>query len=193
MVIVGGGRRGVGRMVAAACVGGLLLGAAGCTAAPKPAPPTPTPTITPIFASDEEALAAATEAYANYVSTYDASWADGDGSMSDYLALTVGEAHANDERSFGEWTSKNWRPVGTTSFDSVQLQSVSQTDSGAWQIRAYLCLDASDGDVVDASGISIARADRPMRVPLEVAFVTESPTSDVLRISESNVWSGKTC
>ena len=177
-------------MAAAACVGGLLLGAVGCTAAPKSAPPSPTPTVAPIFASDEEALAAATQAYANYVSTYDESWADGDGSMADYLALSVGDAHDNDERSFGEWEAKNWRPTGETSFDSVQLQSVTQMDSGTWQIRTYLCLDASNGDVVDAAGISVARPDRQMRVPLEVAFVTDSPNSALLKISESKVWSG---
>ena len=177
-------------MVTAACVGGLLLGAAGCTAAPKPAPPSPTPTIAPIFASDEEALAAATEAYANYLSTYDAIWTEGGPSMDDYLSLSTGAAYEGDLAAMTAWQSKGWKAVGRTTFDSVQLQSVWQSDSGSWHVRTYLCADASGGDVIDAAGQSVAKTERPLRLPLEVEFVTDSAESPDLKISESKVWSG---
>ena len=185
-----GRRRRTSRMVTLACAGILLLPVTACAAEPSPAPTSAPPTAAPIFATDEEALAAAEEAYANYLSTYDASWADGDGSLDDYLALTVGEAHQTDEQSYAEWDSKNWRPIGTTKFDSIRLQSRSQDESGIWHIQTYLCIDVSDGDVVDSSGASVARPDRPLRLPLEVSFVTVSRSSAELKISESEVWSG---
>ncbi|TFB97457.1 hypothetical protein E3O42_16040 [Cryobacterium adonitolivorans] len=177
-------------MVTAACVGGLLLGAVGCTAAPKPAPPSATPTIAPIFVSDEEALAAATEAYANYLSTYDAIWTEGGPSVDDYLALSTGPAHEGEVAAMTAWQSKGWKAIGQSTFDSVQLQSVWESDSGRWHIRTYLCADASGGDVIDASGQSVAKSDRPLRLPLEVEFVTASAASSDLKISESKVWSG---
>lgn len=178
-------------MAALASAGLLLIAIASCASAPTPAPSSATPTPTPVFASDEEALAAATEAYANYLSTYDASWADGDGSMQDFLKLSVGEANENDRSSYSEWKANDWHPVGKTTFDSIEIQSSTQTESGFWEIRTYLCLDASDGDVVDVNGISVARPDRPLRVPLEVAFLSTSAASVELKISESRVWSGK--
>lgn len=190
-----GGRRSATWMAGVAGAVVLLVGTSGCAAESAPAPTSsasssPTPAA-PVFASDEEALAAATEAYANYLAVHDSTWADGDGSVDDFLALTVGDAHDADKSSFDDWTAKGWRSVGTTTFDSMNLQAISQTRSGVWQVQTYLCLDGSAGDVVDSSGMSVAPADRPLRLPLEVWFVTASPSSPELKISESNVWPGK--
>jgi len=171
----------------------LLVGTSGCATEPAPAPTasasnSPTPAA-PVFASDEEALAAATEAYANYLATYDAFWA-GQAQKSEYLELTTGSALASEESNLTQFESEGWKPVGTSSFDSITLQSLSQSDSGEWEVRTYLCIDVSKGDVVDSQGMSVAKPDRPLRLPLEVAFVTPSPTSSDLKISESQVWSG---
>jgi len=177
-------------MVTAACVGGLLLGAAGCTAAPKPAPPLPTPTIAPIFASDEEALAAATEAYANYLRVHDSFWADGGSSEDEYLSLSTGTARDGDVESMEKWRANGWHAAGITTFDSMRLQSV-DIEGGSQQIRTYLCLDVTQGDVLDGEGLSVAKTDRPLRVPLEVEFETSSAAPIDLKISRSEVWSGE--
>ena len=191
MGIVGGRRRTVGRMVMAACVGSLLLGAAGCTA-PSPSEPAPTsnpPTVAPVFASDEEALAAATEAYSNYLATYDASWAHGPSPMDEYLALSIGEAHEDEVQSLAGWEANGWYATGTTTFDSIRLQGVERR-SGVVNISTYLCLDISKGDVVDASGSSVVKPDQPTRLPLEVEFETTPPSPTDLKISRSEIWSG---
>jgi hypothetical protein len=185
---VAGSRR---RVATIACAGLLMISGAGCSAEPTPVPTSATPTAAPVFASDEDALAAATQAYTNYLSTYDKSWADGDGSVEDFLALSVGDAHETDRQSFEEWQAKKWHPTGATKFDSMTLQALTRTESGSWQIQTYVCLDATGGDVVDVNGVSVARPDRPLRLPLEVWFVTTSPTASDLMISESRVWSGK--
>lgn len=177
-------------MMAVACAGVLLLSLTGCASTPKPAPTSSSPTAAPIFASDEEALAAATEAYANYLRVYDSGWANGPSHMATYLALSTGEAHENEVASLAKWEADGWYATGTTTFDSMRLQSV-ELEKGVQKVRTYLCLDISQGDVLDSNGNSVARPDRPLRLPLEVDFDAKSPEPTDLRISRSDVWSGK--
>jgi hypothetical protein len=176
-------------MMAVACTGVLLFSVTGCASAPKPAPTSSSPTAAPVFASDEEALAAATEAYANYLKAYDAYWA-GAITKDQYLELSTGTVHDGELQSMAEWEKKGWKAVGTTTFDSIQLQSVAQSETGQWQVRTYLCADASEGDVVDGDGVSVAKPDRPLRLPLEIEFLTPANAPIDLKISESKVWSG---
>ncbi|MEO7349354.1 MAG: hypothetical protein ABIW32_05800, partial [Terrimesophilobacter sp.] len=53
----------------------LLL--SGCVPSEPVITPVPEPSVTPIFASDDEALAAATDAYAKYLEVSDAIFASG--------------------------------------------------------------------------------------------------------------------
>jgi hypothetical protein len=177
------------RVAVVACVGFLLISSAGCAAERTPVQPSATPTAQPVFASDEEALAAATEAYANYLKAYDAYWA-GLITKAEYLDLSTGSVHQGEVESMAEWEQKGWKAVGKTTFDSIRLQSVSQSDSGHWHVRAYLCADATEGDVLNADGISVAQPDRPLRLPLEIEFLASSDKPVDLKIAESKVWSG---
>jgi hypothetical protein len=178
------------RWATVACVGFLLISSAGCAVEPTPVQPSATPTAEPVFASDEEALAAATEAYANYLKAYDLAWAEGTWPMTDYLALSTGEAHEDEAASLAKWEEEGWHATGTTSFDSIRLQSREFQD-GVQSINTYLCLDISNGDVVDQNGNSVAKPDRPMRLPLEVTFDATSSHPSDMRVSRSEVWSGK--
>jgi hypothetical protein len=177
------------RMAVVVCAGLFLVSGAGCAAEPTAAPTSATPTAAPVFASDEEALAAATETYEKYLDAYDAYWA-GRITKSEYLELSTGTLHEEEVQSMSEWEQKGWKAVGNTTFDSIQLQSLSQSESGGWQIRTYLCADATEGDVVNADGVSVARPDRPLRLPLEIEFQSSPDAPADLKISESSAWSG---
>ena len=178
-------------MAAVACaIVVALVTLAGCAAAPAPAPTTVTPTTAPVFASDEEALAAATEAYANYLKAHDTFWADDESSPDEFLGLSTGSAREGDAATIDEWKAEGWRAVGVTTFDSIRLQR-SETTDGVYQIGTYLCLDVSKGDVLDAKGTSVAKLDRPLRLPLEVEFEATTATPTELKISRSEVWSGE--
>jgi hypothetical protein len=174
------------RMTAVACA--CLIALSGCATPATPRATTNPPTAAPVFESDEEALAAATEAYANYLATYDEYWA-GNATKNEYLDLSIGAAHEAELESMEEWEQKGWRAVGTSTFDSISLQSVSHSESG-WKIWTYLCADASKGDVVNADGVSVAQPQRPLRLPLEIEFTTSTSSPSDLKISESRVWSG---
>ncbi|TFC84836.1 hypothetical protein [Cryobacterium sp. TMT4-31] len=189
MVIVGGGRRGVGRMASAACVGGLLLGAAGCTAAPKPAPPSPTPTITPIFASDEEALAAATEAYANYQNMSDQ--IDSEGGIdperiAPFVSASLLPTAVHQSDGFREAGA---RSVGSTTFLVAGTQELSYASLDEIAISLYICDDVSEVDVLDENGSSLVSEIRDSVTPFEVGFVLNS--DEALIVDSRDVWQGK--
>ena len=108
----------------------------------------------------------------------------------DFLGLTIRSAHQADVALIEKWNSNGWRATGATSFDSIRLQNTGWVD-GNQQVTTYLCLDVSNGDVIDAAGVSVARPDRPLRLPLEVEFETTASVPTDLKISRSEVWSGE--
>jgi hypothetical protein len=143
----------------------------------------------PVFATDEDALAAATEAYAAYLSASDRSWSGADLRREKFLALSTGTAHEQDVEVTQLFEERGWRKVGSTSFDSMRLQSSAANDAGQWELRAYVCVDVSRSDVLDSFGASAAEPDRSLRMPLELAFVSSTQDTPLL-ISESKIWHG---
>ncbi|TFC81198.1 hypothetical protein E3T23_06845 [Cryobacterium cheniae] len=172
----------------------LLLGALSLTGcAPEPAPrasETTAPTDAPVFASDEQALAAATEAYAAYLAAGDAEEGAGTPSRDQFLALSSGEAHEQDLSVAASFDEKGWKQIGSTSFDSMAIQSAEINEKRRWEIRVYVCLDVTNSDIVDSFGVSVSQPDRPLRMPLEVAFVGTDQSNDHLQMTESRVWAG---
>ena len=170
----------------------LVFLLSGCASLPNPKP-TPTPTSTdaaPLFASDEEALAAATEAYAAYLEADDRSWQGNPETVEAFLKLTVGEAHEEDVAIRSQFAENGWTRIGSTSFDSMTLQSHDVNSDGLTEIRAYVCLDVSQADVLDSEGTSTAKPDRPLILPLQVAFLAGTHPETSIQLSESRVWSG---
>lgn len=179
----------------------LAVGAlSGCSAVPAPAPtdsaapvpaatsaPTETP---PIFASNEEALAAAKAAYSNYLAAGDTAGEIGSDSWKNYLSLTTGSEFAGVIKAREKMQENGWSFTGTTTFDSMAVQSSRALRDGSWEIRAYLCLDLSESDMVDDSGTSQINPDRQLRSPMIAVFVTPDENSHQLLISESPIWTG---
>ena len=174
-------------MAAAACVGGLLLGAVGCTAAPKSAPPSPTPTVAPIFASDEEAHAAATQAYANYLDMSSLIAHDGGANPSRMTSVAVGEALETEIQTLEGMSEAGTVGVGVLNFDTLTLQSA---DLASGMLSAYVCLDVSESDVIDRSGVSVVAVDRVERLPLEIGFIFESANQRLL-LERTRSWDGE--
>jgi hypothetical protein len=172
----------------------------GCMATPGPdasntpapaAATTPAPTEKPpLFASNDEALAAATAAFTNYLAAGDSAGAIGSDSWNAYMALTVGTAQEGDIAARKVLVEDARSLTGTTAFDSMAIQSSSAQPDLTWEIRTYLCLDVSGGHMIDANGNNVSTPYRQTRLPLVVVFVSPSDQSTQLLISESRVWSG---
>src|SRR5690606_919779 len=84
----------------------ITLVLAGCTQPdPMPTPP-PTPSAAPVFASDEEALAAAEEAYGKYLETVDAILADGGSNAERLKPLVTSALFEHEREGFATYASK---------------------------------------------------------------------------------------
>ncbi|PZQ91928.1 MAG: hypothetical protein DI534_03005 [Leifsonia xyli] len=166
------------RLLTPTLLAALLL--AGCTTpAPMPSAP-PSSDATPVFASDEEALAAAQEAYGKYIAAADAVVGEsgaGSDRVKPFLSVPLFE---RDVASFAQFGENEWRGTGKTTFE-MKLQ---RRDSKA--IVAYVCDDFSGTDVIDKNGQSVVPPDRQTRIPYEVEF----DVKDNLRIVRKDLWDG---
>lgn len=151
----------------------------GCVVEP---PPTPTPTTPPAprFASDEEALAAAEEAYGAYLAVSDQVIRDG-GTQPDRLKAFVSDpVYAEELKGMQRLADNGWRGVGHTSFTLILQQFDEET------LTAYSCDDVSQTDLIDATGASVVKPDRQTLLPFEVEF----DLGDSFRVVDKVLWNG---
>lgn len=165
----------------------LLLG--GCVEPQPNGTPTPNPGATPIFESEEAALAAAEAAYAEYVRVADQIFMDGGADAERLREVATGEQLEVDLAGFTEIAELGLTSTGGTRFEKTELQQMSG-DSGPAVVVVYLCEDISRVDVTDSTGASVVSAERPNRVQYEVTFDTDSQAADRLLVSLKEPWGG---
>jgi hypothetical protein len=160
---------------------------AGCTPeSPKPTR-TPTASHTPMFASDEEALKAATAAYAAYLKMSDTIAHDG-GKGPERIKPYVTSTWANMEiKAFKQFAKANLRLVGASKFDNVSLQRYVNSPSAA-RVTIYVCSDVSGTRVKNQSAQDVTPDDRVIRQPFSAGFVQSSVS---LLLESYEPWSGK--
>lgn len=160
------------RMAAAATALGLTLiaaaGLAACSDEDPVQPPDPGPSRTPVFASEEEALAAAEDAYAAYLAKADEIAADGGQDPARIEVVAGGELVDSAIEGFEQLRENGWRTVGSSVLSVFVEQSIDLVGSPV--VIAYVCVDVSGVDVLDVAGISVVSADRPDLQEFEVAF-----------------------
>ncbi|MCU1447557.1 hypothetical protein, partial [Cryobacterium sp.] len=159
---------------------------AGCAEAATSAPTSSPPTPTPVFASDEEALAAATAAYANYLKLSSVVAHDGGADARRMSDVSTGEALETEIRSLEGMAEAGTVGVGELSYDKFTMQSA-ELSSGS--LTAYVCLDVSATDVLDISGESVLSDSRVDRLPLEVAFAFDKDDQQLL-VERTRIWDG---
>ena len=177
------------RGAAAVAATGLALVLVGCAGA---AAPTPTPssgdTPAPIFASDEEALAAAEEAYEEF-ERVSQTIASESGSSPERIG-TVATSRYTPEliEEFETYAELNIHTVGESVLDSFELVEQSSSD-GASAVVIYVCRDVSHVRIIDDAGNDVTPADRDERAPLIATLVSEEPNH--LLVDQVELWSGK--
>ena len=175
----------------------LVMGAlSGCMAAPDSAPvtsaapvaeATATPTDTPpVFASNDEALAAAEDAYSEYQVMSNKIAHEGGAEAQRISEYTVGEVLESELATYERMSTDKIHLVGDLAFDSFTLQSA---DLSSGDVIAYVCLDVAQTDVIDAAGASVIPAGRPDRYPLQVSLLHDS-SANRLFVEKSDSWSG---
>lgn len=162
----------------------------GCVPQDPVIAPVPEPSSSPVFASDEEALAAATEAYGRYLEVTDAITAKGDGDVKQLVDLVTPDQLARERAAIEDLAKSDKRAVGKSSFAIHGLQQFTDFGDGTATVMLYICVDVSSVRVLDSNGTDLTPRDRINFYPLEVEFRFESEASDHLLIARSETWPG---
>ena len=185
------GSRATKRMLRRSAAGTLtcLLGAMALAACTPADPPASTPTPTAIFASEDEALAAATDVFAGYLAAYDSAMAKGGKDLSgvrDY----VGEDYFATLSEPGTIVQNNWHTNGVSTFEVVEVAKFSSTDT-LTAIDLNICRDVSAIKVIDSNERNVTPADRVSIVPLTVSFTSPSAEASSVKpliVSKVESW-----
>jgi hypothetical protein len=174
-----------------AALAGAVLALTGCVGGtPLPTLP-PSPTTTPIFASEEEALAAAEEAYAAYLEVSNLISSEG-GVDPERIAPFVTERRLEDElRGFATLREHRLRVEGATRFGVIELQQASLDGEDA-EVVFYACWDGSETRVFDSEGEDVTPADREVRVVLEVRTLTVQGLPPLV-VESAERWPARSC
>lgn len=155
----------------------LVLLLTGCI--PQQAPPEPTPT--PVFASEEEALAAAEEAYADYLAMSAVISHEGGKDPRRLSPYVTSEWLEQEVEVFDEIRSSGLRIVGKSAFENMTLQTVDDS-----QVTVNVCFDATESRVVDSAGVDRTPADRANRFDVQLTF--EVQQDGALSLARSDPW-----
>ena len=160
----------------------IAIALAGCSAQqPAPKETTAAADQKPLFASDEEALAAAQAAYANYLEVSDQIARDGGANPERLKGLVSPDQYLSEVEPFTAMVKEGSAQTGQSGFDSFHLQSVTSDE-----VTAYLCLDNSNVSMTTTSGET--KSPSTPRWPLLVKFNLDS--NNKLVLSGSETWSG---
>jgi predicted flap endonuclease-1-like 5' DNA nuclease len=171
----------------------VALMLSGCVPMTPSASRTPKASAAPVFASEAEALAAATKAYAAYVKVSDEILADGGAGPERINAVATGAQLAADLAGFGSARKERIRSKGVTTFDSVTLQRYDRAQVENSLLSVYLCEDISNVEVLNDSGVSVVAAGRPNRVKYQIVFDRPEKGAFGMLVAEKSVWGDGQC
>ena len=157
--------RRVAVILALATVVGL---SAGCQ--PEPAP---TPTA-PVFASEDEAFAAAEETYRAYVDALNQVDLSDPETFEAVYAWTTGEFNADERRTLSTMHADDWTLSGSSVISRVD--HLGMNDRFA-EVAIGACVDVSSIRLVDADGASQVASERPDVQTTKVDLVASKSSS----------------
>jgi hypothetical protein len=144
----------IARLAAAAVALVLVIGGAtACRPDPEPTP------SGPVFATEDEAFAAAEETYRAYVDALNRVDLSDPETFEAVYAWTTGDANAQVRETFSQMHADGW----TVSGDSrpTLVQPLVGGSNGFTQVEVAVCLDVTAVQLVDEAGESVVSADRP--------------------------------
>jgi hypothetical protein len=141
-----------------------------------------------LFSSDEEALAAAEAAYANYLRVSDQIARDGGANPERLKGLVSEDLFLNSSDFAQQIREKGLLTIGQSEFKNFHLQKRLLT-SESEEITTYLCLNVGDVRILDLAGGDVTPADRQDVLPMVISF-SATKSSPNLIIESSDVWAG---
>lgn len=139
------------RFVAATAAVALAVGLTACQPEPQPS------ASGPVFASEEEAFAAAEETYRAYVDALNQVDLSDPETFEAVYAWTTGELNATDREGL---TGYHADGVTVSGASKIQRAELASWDEDGASVSLAVCLDVSAVSVVDAQGRSLVAPDR---------------------------------
>lgn len=165
----------------------LVVSLAACTESTRIPPAEPPSATQPLFASDEEALAAATAAYEEYLAASNEASADPNAPFDKLEALVTVEYLVELADSLDQLSRQGLRTSGATRLEDAELQQVFE-DSKGTTVIIYACLDVSGVRVIDSKNADVTPADRDLIVGLEIEFLAPPSAPSEFLVSSSETW-----
>jgi hypothetical protein len=163
----------------------LLVALAGCSDTPAIPEADPTPSASPLFASEEEALEAATAVYEEFLKAFDTALANPGAGTSDLTTVASERALQLAIEDVTTFESDGLRITGARALAGTKLQTV--YPGPVTEIIFYACEDVEGVQLVDSAGTVLSSDERPDRATFEVVVhATESSTVVVDR----GLWDG---
>lgn len=160
------------RTLGALSAGLLVLGMlAGCTPEPEPKP-----TETALFASDEEAFAAAEETYRAYTDALNEVDTTDPATFESVFQWTTDRAEAAIRESLSELHAEDIRMTGDTVIAKVTPVAASRS---AGSVTVHVCADVSKTDVIGEDGSSLVPEGR---APVQSLLVDLVPADSATRL-----------
>lgn len=166
--------RAIRRITVAASLALAAAAMGGCAGPASPPPPEPAP----LFASDEEAFAAAEATYRAYVAASNRIDVGDPKSFEPVFDLTGGSLNAADRKTLAGMYADGYRTGGQMVIDKVVPREVSLLRG---EVSLDVCLYVGDAYLYDVNGVSVVDAARNPFQALTVSFSPGLPGETVLR------------
>lgn len=138
-----------------------LMTTGGCSASPEPKP-----TPTSLFASEEEAFAAAEEVYREYIAAFNEVNLQDPATFEAPAEYTDGRYEAGERKDLSELHAEGYVRSGDIVIVRITPERVDE--DGAIYLRT--CNDVSATALTDATGVLVTPEDRPAAFAIELRF-----------------------
>ena len=141
----------------------------------------------PLFASDEEALAAAEAAYAEYLSVFDEVFTEGGADPSPLEKVATEDVLEADLERARRFQSDAFTQTGQSLVIETALQQHISGPAGTAEVVTYSCLDSYSITVLNADGVDVGNPERAATVTFSNTFISRADGELILARSE--LWS----
>jgi hypothetical protein len=177
------------RPLALAAFALIAVALTGCAPPSEQARASATPT--PIFATDADALAAATKAYARYLTVTEEVMRGGKSYKKELTQVASGTELSTDLSGVQSWKAAKSHLKGSASFADATLVRLKSSPNRS-EITIRLCEDISSVEVTGPDGASLVRADRRASTRYEVKLVSDR-NSRQLKVTDRRAISDLPC
>ena len=164
----------------------LVAALTACTESARIPPPEPSSATQPLFATDEEALDAATAAYEEFLGLSGEILRDGGSDAERIASLVSEEVYRLEAEGFALLADNGWKAVGESELLGIELQQHLSGPPGVAEVIAYVCVSVANIDIFDGSGAPQSLSGRETEVSFEIVYASK-PDGGLI-IDRKTIW-----